>query len=103
MHYSPFSNLTELTRGASCRPATPVECASVRKTMHCFGPSVDSVKGTTRPRTPFVEVIAAISFAPLVETSFQNAAAHCNARNSRDCNYRQMRESAPDKIKTDLY
>jgi len=35
----------------------------------------DLSKGPTRPRTPFVKLIAAISF---VLTSFQNAAVHCD-------------------------
>lgn len=68
--------------------------------MHCFGPGVGSVKGATRPRTPFVGVIAAINFAPLAATSFQSAAAHCDACNSRDCNYRQTQENLSDEIKT---
>jgi len=78
--------MTVLTRCAFYRPATPVEYASMHKTMHCFRLHVDFAKGTTRPHTPFVRVIAAISFV-LPEISLQNAPAHYNARNSHDCNY----------------
>lgn len=79
--------MTVLTRRAFYRPATPVECASVHKTMHCFRLHIDFAKGTTRPHTPFVRVIAAISFVLASETSLQNAVAHCDARSSHDCNY----------------
>jgi len=68
MHYSLFHNMTVLTRRAFYRPATPVECASMHKTMHCFRLHVDFTKGTTKPHRPFVRVIAAISFV-LAETS----------------------------------